>query len=255
MSNRMVILASYGNDSVALITWLWMKGFTDATILFNDTGWANRSWLIRVSRLEKWAESLGFTTARTASIGMEDLVKKRKGWPRQGMQFCTMWLKIIPTCEWLDANDPDGKALCVVGVRRSESRERATFPELNPFSEPHGDRHVWAPLVDFNDQQRNALLAVAGIDVLPHRSMECSPCVNANRADLIYLNDHPEDVERLNRIELELGYSSKGSPRVMFRPYKKMGAVGIIEVMKWANAGHGKYEKPSQGCDTGWCGS
>lgn len=255
VSPKTVILASYGNDSVALIAEMWSRSMTDATILFNDTGWSTPDWMERVERLELWAQGLGFKTARTKSLGMEALVKERKGWPRQGMQFCTMWLKIMPTAEWLDAHDPDCKALCVVGVRREESRARANFPEFNPFSEAHGGRHVWAPLVDVTTETRDIILRhCAGVEPLPHRSGECMPCVNENREGLRKLNNYPDRVDEIDRIERELGYTSEGKPRVMFRSAKKMGAVGIQEILKWANAERGQYEPPSEGCGTGWCG-
>jgi len=253
---KMVILASYGNDSIALITHLWMRGLTDATILFNDTGWASVEWMTRVDQMEIWAKSKGFDSARTQSIGMEQLVKNRKGWPRNGMQFCTMWLKIMPTSDWLDEHDPDGKAICVVGVRREESKARATFPEFNPFSDVHGGRHVWAPLVDMTTEDRDIILrCCAGIEPLPHRSGECTPGVNDNRGDLRRLNNYPERIDNVERIEHELGVSPKtGKPKTMFRPKSKMGAIGIREVMKWANSDRGEYEKQTQGCDTEWCG-
>ena len=51
----------------------------------------------------------------------------------------------------------------------------------------------------------------------------------------------------------DMGFTSKGNPRVMFRPYRHMGATGIREVVKWAHSSRGEYEPPS-GCDSGMCG-
>lgn len=262
MRNRrdFVILASYGNDSLALIEIMRQRGFaSNSIILFNDTGWANSDWMVRVLLAEAWANMIGFETSRTESMGLEELVRKRKGWPRQGMQFCTLELKIKPTMEWLKSYDPDGKCVCVVGVRREESVSRRHFPEFQPFSANHGNRHVWAPICDVKENRRNELIEKTGFDILPHRSMECSPCINSNRQDLLKLKDFPEDIDKVERIENNLGYSSKGKPRVMFRPASKMGATGIREVMRWAESARGKYqpldeEEGESGCDTGWCG-
>lgn len=55
----------------------------------------------------------------------------------------------------------------------------------------------------------NALLERAGWKPLPHRSKECSPCVNANRTDFRHLSD--SDIDKVRRNEQETG-------RNMFRP-------------------------------------
>lgn len=93
-------------------------------------------------------------------------------------------------------------------------------------------------------------------EVLPTRSQECCPCVNANR------EDQRQVPEVVISIEAELGISSTGKPKTMFRPKSKMGAVGIVEVIRWAKAERGKYlpiaEEPDvgngSGCDSGFCG-
>ncbi len=252
-----IIFASYGNDSCALIQWAHETNLENVTVLYNDTGWSSDDWDARVKAKEVWVQSLGFNTARTASRGMEALVKERKGWPRQGMQFCTLWLKIMPASDWLDENDPDGSAVCLVGVRREESANRANFPEYEKASENYGGRDVWAPLVEHMEADVKRLLDTAGIPLLNHRSMECYPCINSNRTDLRMLADDAARILDIARIEKEMGFTGKGKPRTMFRPYRHMGAVGIKEVVRWAMSDRGKYDpdnEPESGCDTGWCG-
>ena len=73
------------------------------------------------------------------------------------------------------------------------------------------------------DSERNELVHRSGMDLLPHRSQECSPCVNANRQDFLLLT--PTQIEYVNEIEVEVG-------KPMFRP-KRFGAVGIYGVMVW----------------------
>lgn len=245
-----VIFASYGNDSVGLIQWAAERQLERVAVLYNDTGWGAPGWPERVSRLEGWARSLGFVAERTASVGMEALVHKERGWPRHGMQFCTEHLKIKPSLAWLNRVDPDGLVTCLVGVRREESAKRRSFPEFTEASPGHGGRSLWAPLVNTTTEQRNDLLRRAGVEPLPHRSDECWPCVNATKADLRRLTD--ERVAEIEEIESRLGFTGAGKPRVMFRPAAHMGAVGIREMRRWANSGHGEYEPPS-GCDSGMC--
>ena len=72
-----VLGTSWGNDSVALVQWCVEQGLTDVTCLYNDTGWSwlaygnQEGWSERVDRMEAWARSLGYKTARTRSLGME----------------------------------------------------------------------------------------------------------------------------------------------------------------------------------------
>lgn len=248
-----VLASSYGNDSIALIQWAKERGLKNVVVLYNDTGWAATWWLARVVELEAWVTSLGFTAARTSSIGMEALVKRERGWPRSGVQFCTEHLKRKPTQTWLDTNDPGGQAVFLVGVRRAESKERGSWPEYVHASNGHGGRTLWSPLVNFSNEDRDALVRRAGFDPLPHRSKECSPCVNANRKDLAALGE--QEIAKVERIEGELGFTHAGKPRVLFRPARKMGATGIRQIIKWANAEPGKFKLEGvEDCDSGLCG-
>lgn len=252
-SPRHVIFASYGNDSVALIQWAIERQLKDVAVLYNDTGWAAADWAARVDTMEAWVRAVGYSPARTQSIGMEALVYRERGWPRNGMQFCTEHLKIKPTSAWLQKHDPECSAICLVGVRREESARRRTFPEWTEESAAHGGRSLWAPLVNIDQAGRDALLRRARVDPLPHRSDECSPCVNATKADIRRLPE--ERLAEVERIEAAVGHTKAGKPRVAFRPAAHMGAVGIREIYRWAHSGRGEYEPPCRSCDSGMCGT
>ncbi len=131
MSYAYIIKASYGNDSIALIQWAFEQKLKNVAVLYNDTGWASREWGARVSEMETWVQSLGFTTHRTASIGMEALVRHKKSWPRQGIQFCTQELKIAPSVAWFERADPQCASVLLIGIRREESANRSSFPEFS----------------------------------------------------------------------------------------------------------------------------
>lgn len=249
-----VAFCSYGNDSIALLECLRRKEKKGVTVVYSDTGWAAPEWENRLKAGEAFARSCGFQTIRLKSEGLESLVRKRKGWPRQGMQFCTQELKIRPAQRWLDEVDPEVELTCCVGVRREESRSRAQWPEWTEESKAHGMRSLWAPLVRILEEERNEMIEAAGFEVLPHRSMECFPCINSNRQDLVQLSKSPKRIKEIAVIEESMGFTGKGKPRVMFRPYRHMGAVGIEEVVKWALSGRGKYEPPDD-CGSGMCGS
>lgn len=248
-----VLFVSWGNDSIALMQWAHEKGLRGVVCAYGDTGWSDKEWISRVSAGEKAAQAYGFATTRIPSVGMQRLVQIRKGWPSNQYQFCTKELKIKPALAWLDSVDPEKNAVCLIGVRREESKRRASFPEWVEESEGHGGRSLWAPLVRFSTAERDALLSRAGFEPLATRSMECHPCVNANRADLRTLSD--DRVVEIEQMEKSLGVTSKGNPRYMFRPGRFCGAKGIREVKRWADSERGQYDPDGGGCDSGWCGS
>lgn len=250
-----VVFSSYGNDSIALLQLLHEYRLPEqraVAVVYSDTRWANAGWDDRVRKASRWAEGLGFFTAQTApELGFADLVRKRKIFPRGKAQFCTSELKIVPGQRWLEKHDPHGHAVVAVGVRRAESERRSGTQPFVPISDAHGGRKLWRPLVEFSDEDRDALVVRAGWDVLPHRSDECA-CIFSGRKDLRRFS--PERVAEILNLELELDPSGN---RTMFRPKAYAGAKGITEVMRWAWSDRGKYrpeEDDEPDCDSGMCG-
>ena len=253
----LIASVSWGNDSIALVRWLYehdaLTRFERVICVYADTGWAAKEWPARVAAAEEMARRLGFEVAHVESIGFVPLARLRKGFPRNGMQFCTTELKIKPIRSWMMTVDPGCEAMIACGIRREESNHRARWPEHVENSEQHGGRDAWYPLVRVQEEERNALIRRAGFEPLPHRSKECFPCVNANRRDLRLLTD--ERVSEIEALETSMGFTGKGKPRTLFRPYRHGGAVGIREVARWASAEHGQYEPLESGsCDSGFCG-
>ena len=234
-----IISSSYGNDSVALIQWAHEQKLTNITVAYCDTGWSAPSWPMRVNRCEVFARKLGFATVRCRSIGMAELVRMKKGWPGNGQQFCTAHLKGVPFLSWIDEFDTETKAVVLIGKRRAESEKRKDTPEFIDASEYHGGRKIWHPLFAHTDEMRNELLARAGFEPLAHRSLECNPCVNANRGDFLRLT--PGEIERVNDLEAEIG-------KPMFRP-KRFNAMGIHGVIVWAKDGRNRASTENEESD------
>lgn len=249
-----VIFASYGNDSIALIQFAHELGLKDVHVAYTDTGWAADWWGARVEQAEEWVKSLGFTSHRIMSEGMESLVMRKKAWPRGGggkFQFCTEALKKVPARSWLEIHDPDGDATCMVGVRREESEKRRDAPEWVEKSEEHGGRELWQPLVRHRAKERDELISKTPMQILPFRSKECWPCVNAQKQELKHMDEPTRN--RVFRIEQESGVNSKGNARVMFSPARHGGAVGIDAVIE--DAKHDMDELfQTSACGSGWCG-
>lgn len=253
-----VLFSSYGNDSLAVMQLLheWsLRELGEIHVVYSNTGWAAPWWAQRVEKAEAWGQELGFQHHRTTSEGLPNLVRRKKAWPRQGIQFCTTELKIKPAIAWLDEHDPERQAVCVVGVRRAESNARAHWPEWQKYSPNHGRRTLWAPMVDLSSEERDDIVRRTPFTPLPHRSKECYPCINDNRRDLQLLDE--QAIQKVERLETEMGFTSKGKPRTMFRPYRHMGACGIREIVRWAHSKRGEFDADDgtgYDCEGGFCG-
>lgn len=166
-------------------------------------------------------------------------------------QFCTEALKQGPARAWLALHDPAGETTCLTGVRREESANRRDAPEHVTSSEDHGGRELWQPLVRHTEAMRDALVLKTPIPLLPFRSKECYPCVNARKPELKLLDGEARN--RVFRIEQAAGVNNKGNARVMFSPKRHGGAVGIDAVIE--DAKHNSDELfLTAGCASGWCG-
>ena len=234
--------ASYGNDSIALIQWAHEHGLAsrcEAHVIYADTGWARKEWRMRVHAGESFARALGFRVHRTASVGFKNVVRAKKGFPRQGIQFCTQMLKVEPLAALCDEIDPARRATVLIGKRRAESANRANTQEFVASDPYNGGRGLWHPLYLHSDEDRNELVRRAGFRALAHRSDECWPCINANKGDLRRLEDDPDRLAEIEAFEHEMGFTSKGKPRTMYRPYRYRGATGIRAMVRWANTDRG----------------
>ena len=80
----------------------------------------------------------------------------------------------------------------------------------------------------------------SGFEPLPHRSLECNPCVNANRNDFLRLT--PGEIERVNDLEVAIS-------QPMYRA-KRFNAMGIHGIIKWAKDGRdrGDIEQEKDDC-------
>ena len=249
--SKYVISSSYGNDSLAMIQWAREAGLQGVTVVFIDTHWSAPGWLDRVAMCEEWVRSVGFSAKHIKSpMTFEDLMRHKRGFPNQRYQWCSGTLKGLPFLDWIDEEDTAREAIVMIGKRREESKERADTPEFVYNSEYHGGCTLWHPLYLHDAPARNELLFRAGFDPLPHRSKECSPCINANREDLRQLDE--TEIARLEALESDVG-------NVMFRAKKHGGARGIRRIIIWANSNRGKYNDRQEtlfsGCSSGYCGS
>lgn len=236
---KYIVTCSGGNDSVALIQYMLDNHEGEFCALYNDTGWARNDWPQRIEKLKSLCNARGIKFHITESEGMVNMVKRKKGWPMPAskMQFCTSELKEKPSLEFYKKHDPEGNAVIVTGRRREESQNRANLALWQHDSEKHGERDVLNPLINCDEQERDDLIRRFGFEPLPHSSMECYPCVCANKGDLSAIPKDDQRIDLIEAVELEMGHTKNEKPRTMFRPYRVGGGVGIRQAIEW---GHGK---------------
>ena len=251
-----IIFSSTGNDSLALTQWAFEQGLQNVVVVYSNTKWAHDNWPARVNKVRNWVKSNGGTFAELSSEGFENLVRRKKGFPTNGMAFCSYELKIAPAMRWLDLVNPGKTATCYTGVMRIESEARKNWPEVIESSENHGGRKLVSPMAGFTELQRDELLAKTPFDKLPHRSAECWPCINANKTDLQMIE--PERVRFISDFEISMGIGIRsGNPKYMFRASKHSGAEGFEQVHKRACSGAKHFSIDQEdmfGCDSGFCG-
>lgn len=245
MDNKYLAFCSGGNDSIAMLQAMKESNLRNVTVMYNGTGWEAKGWLERIGMIKVEVESIGWKFVSTESEGFANMVRRKKGFPMAAskMSFCTQALKTGPTLEWLKENDPDRELICCAGVRREESLNRANHPRTIHASELYEFRTRWFPIVSALASGRNELIKRFGFEVLNHSSMECFPCINSNRSDFRILSNDIEKIQLIEDLENEMGFTPNGKPRLMFRPYRHMGANGIKEVVKWGLCQKGKYKK------------
>jgi 3'-phosphoadenosine 5'-phosphosulfate sulfotransferase (PAPS reductase)/FAD synthetase len=251
-----IVFSSCGNDSLAVIQWAIESSLPGLVVAYSDTKWSSPDWPERVERVKQYVERNDGRFITIGSEGFANLVRRKKAFPANGMGFCSYELKIKPAMEWLDQFDPDKKAVCYTGVMRIESENRKNWPEVLESSPNHGGRKLVSPLACMTLEQRNELLERSGFEILPHRSMECSPCINATIKDIQQTSD--ADIIKVINLEDEMGVGEiSGKPKYMFRPHRMQGAKGFAQVKDWADHGGGKYSPEQEdlfGCNTGFCG-
>lgn len=238
---KYIVTCSGGNDSIALIQYMQENHKGEYCVLYNDTGWARDDWPARIKKVSEKCFAMGVTFHITKSIGMESIVRKNKGWPMPAskMQWCTLHLKEKPSNAFYEKHDPNCESIIVTGRRRAESQNRANLPLWQYDSKKHGGRDVYNPIINFDENQRDEYIKKFGFEPLPHQSMECYPCVCANKSDLAQMPLDDPRIDLIEKIEIELGFTRNEKPRVMFRPYRVGGGVGIRQAVAWGRGERG----------------
>jgi 3'-phosphoadenosine 5'-phosphosulfate sulfotransferase (PAPS reductase)/FAD synthetase len=241
-----ILIGNYGNETIALLQWAIEQTLHPCYIVSVDTHWGAQDWQARVEQAQQYASQHGLQVQRlTAKQGFAQWVTHKREFPTKKFQWCAGLLKGLPLAVWLDEIDPGCEATVVMGKLRTSARAHRHLPSMIEESEHFGDRRVWLPLLDLAIAERDALIRRTGIPILPHRSLECDPCIHATAYDLANLA--PTDVDKTAALE-----ATVGQPMFAGKEIREQ----IICTRQQANeATVGSAESFTMGCGSPWaCG-
>jgi len=248
-NKKIVVSVSGGKDSTAMMLHLLKQGYTPSqfTRIFFDTGWEHQDTytyldyletqigpIIRVkkevdinpeyqSSIEQIETQLGFTSPFVR------LIYKWKMFPNGPIKFCTEHLKLRTANEYFKSLDCDYVNL--VGIRKEESRKRATYSDWE-----YSDRFdCWThrPILDWTEQDVINIHHEFGI--LPNNlylngwnRVGCYPCIYSNKNEIKHLESKRIDIIRMIEHDLHATF------------FKRKGiAFPIDETFEWSKTSFG----------------
>ena len=206
-----VIIANFGNDSIALIEWARQQHLQNVYVLSVDTGWSAEGWEERIALADHYLKQHQITHVRlTSEYDFSKLVLERKNFPSIKFHWCASFLKGLPILDWLDQVDPDLQATVMLAKRQEQAPALHDLQEFESESHSYGGRKVWYPLYQHTLAQRNYLIQQAGFDLLATRSLECDPCIYNQRSDFLRLS--PTRQQQLDALEKSIGRPMFAAP-------------------------------------------
>lgn len=219
-----VVFGNLGNETVALMEWAYQQQLSDVNVVFVMTGWMAQHWQQRIDAARALAQRYQFQFHTINSKpDFTTLMQERHAFPDTKFQWCAGFLKGLPLLEWLDRHDSQAEAVILLGLHRN-SRSQKQLPEYTLESEHFGERTLRHPLYQHTVAQLQALVQAADMAWLPHRALECDPCVNSTCADFQRLS--AADIAKTQALEQQLG-------RTMFTS-GEAGDNSIEHIVQWA---------------------
>lgn len=207
---QQIVIANFGNESIALIQWCIEKGITPLTVLSVDTGFQAEAHTQRLTQASTWLQPLGVRHEHLkAPNTMKACVQDRGQFPNKKLQWCAGFLKGLAINEHLDEIDSGCEATILFAKRRVTSRASQWQNEY-ATSEHFADRTVRYPLLDMDDETAKCLVKQAGFDWQSHQSLECMPCIHASSAMLLAMSE--TDINRLEQLEFEVANTMFDKP-------------------------------------------
>lgn len=281
---------SGGKDSSALMLWmLFRSGYPKDSLRFTfcDTRNEHDCTYEHIELLEKISIDNGGPKIEWLfpEMGFYELAMKKKRFPSTKARFCTQYLKVVPTLQWVDERLSEGHTVMAhTGIRANESEDRSKLPQrdLNGILliEEYRPLLYWTIKDVFqihkeHDVPLNKLYAAGA------RRVGCFPCIMSNKAEMRNIAlSFPERIDAIRKAENQFlekfgRYSTFFGPKttplrfrsmeVTTKKGKKVMVATIDDIVKWAMTGkraRGRFDEVQdlfQGestqisCDSGFC--
>ena len=197
-----IIIANYGNGSIALIQWAIENKLPNLTVISVDTGWSSEAWHNRYILAFQFLNTNNISYKHlVAPKNFTDLVIDRGEFPSPKFQWCAPFLKGLVINDALDSLDPLYQATIHLSKLRCVSRANHHL-KSGLESDNYQERIINYPLLDHTIDERDLLINNAGFNVLSHNSEECLPCIHSNTSDLKRMSK--QDNKRLSDLESKL---------------------------------------------------
>lgn len=248
---------SGGIDSQAVLLWVRNRYPSSDIIALNTEAGRNESPLtvafvnaysrdvfpvIEVVPLisDLWADGSSVPGKRgldgSAELTFTEMIAIKGRAPSRTQQFCTNFLKLIPTRRWIRENVKDDFER-YTGIRRDESEARKDAPMR--YWDEFFDCYVNNPLADWTKKMCFDYVTAHGEEYNPLYKLGfgrvgCAPCINAGKDDILtWFERFPEQLDIIRDREKKSGVT-------YFAPCVPGMVMNFVDdVIAWAKTSHG----------------
>lgn len=149
-----------------------------------------------------------------------DLCVWKSRFPSSMSRFCTSELKTLPLTAFSLSLVEEGYFVeSWQGIRREESRKRATYPERELL---HENIEIYRPILDWKLDDVLSFVKSKGVELNPlykhgQTRVGCMPCINTKKKDLRHIAlRFPEVIDRIEAWEKIVGDASKRDSSTFF---------------------------------------
>lgn len=251
---------SGGKDSTALLLWaIHESGYPRNRIVasFCDTDNEDEITLDYIRMLSREVHPIQWLTP---PLGFYQLAKKKGRFPSARARFCTQYLKMQVTQEYIKHYMRYSLVLLHSGVRAGESKKRSELPERE-WDEYYAC-DVYRPLLHWSIDDVWAYLAKYNIPRNPlydygARRVGCFPCVMSSKSEIKAISDNfPERIDKIRYYESEEFWEGENNHTFFARDkvpeYQRtrlitakdgtqMYVPTVDDVVRWSHTARGGY--------------
>lgn len=251
---------SGGKDSQSAATWLVQDSGCPRDkirLSFNDTGNEHQLTYEHIQQIAQWLDT-PIETLR-APLDFYKLAEKKKRFPSAKARFCTEYLKMRVSQEYILAwMQADKNVLLITGIRHAESLARS---ELKQFDfDTYYACDVYRPIIDWTKAQVFEYIKAKGqyanpLYALGAQRVGCLPCIMSRKKEIRMVADlFPERIDMIEQWENKIGaggssffHATMVPKRFRRKEFHKMDGkpwmvCSIRDVVDWSHtAKGGKY--------------